>query len=345
MKNLDLISKLLLLVVLMAGSSLSLSAISLGQAEIPPLYFFYVNHTHVRQDFAPYTNPAFQQLDVRVADNILATIEAIAQRLEAHGIKASWEVVYGTAQGLCEYEGENHIFNRLIATGHEVGLHVHNHDDYERNYDSLVAGCGIEPSVTSGLRIGSADLAPQVGARRVANVINQNIEAFGVTTGTTNFGSTRFMEACGPNAMANSTREALGLQIFPWRVDAENAQFCEDSPNSEFVIVEHMEMNPWTGGSNANQPDLLTPEHFETLREFFDAALDYVDKNRPTELAAWGFSTHPHELMLGEDGENGPDPDAMAALDVFLEYVAERAAEGRVIFATAGEIADLVRSR
>jgi len=35
----------------------------------------------------------------------------------------------------------------------------------------------------------------------------------------------------------------------------------------------------------------------------------------------------------------------MAALDVFLEYVAERAAEGRVIFATAGEIADLVRSR
>ena len=334
--------KFALVSLLLTGVVLgSLDSTLAQEEEIPPLYFFYVNHTHVGQDFAPYTNPALQQLDTEVADNMLDTIEAIAARLNTYGIKASWEVVYGTAQGLCEYEGQNHIFNQLLESGHEIGLHVHNHDDFERDYVAVKESCSIDPTVTSGMRLTSADRPPAVGARIAADAIATNVE-FGISVGTTNFTDTRFMEACGEAAAANQGRDELSLTIFPWRVDWENAQFCEDDASSNFVIVEHIQMNPWTGGSNANQPDLLTPEHFENLKAYFDQALAYMETERPTRIAAWGFVTHPHEFMLGLDGENGPDADAIGALDEFLSYVADQEAAGRVIFRTASEIAQLL---
>lgn len=38
--------------------------------------------------------------------------------------------------------------------------------------------------------------------------------------------------------------------------------------------------------------DLLSQEDFERLRALFDAALRYMEENRPNRVAAWGFVTN-----------------------------------------------------
>lgn len=71
-----------------------------------------------------------------------------------------------------------------------------------------------------------------------------------------------------------------------------------------------------------------------------DAALAYMEEQRPERVAAWGFVTHITEYAVGSKAENPPDPASLAALDRFLAYVGEKATTGRVIFATASEIAE-----
>jgi hypothetical protein len=66
-----------------------------------------------------------------------------------------------------------------------------------------------------------------------------------------------------------------------------------------------------------------------------------VEEERPERVAVWGFVTHITEYAEGSKAESPPDPAAMAALDRFLAYVDGKRAEGRVVYVTAGEAADL----
>ncbi|MBS1251249.1 MAG: hypothetical protein MAG451_00280 [Anaerolineales bacterium] len=66
-----------------------------------------------------------------------------------------------------------------------------------------------------------------------------------------------------------------------------------------------------------------------------------MEENQPERIAAWGFVTHINEYAVGSQGESPPDPAALAALARFLDYVDTKVAEGRIVYATAGEIADL----
>nr|HID14436.1 hypothetical protein [Anaerolineae bacterium] len=93
-------------------------------------------------------------------------------------------------------------------------------------------------------------------------------------------------------------------------------------------------------GAEKPAPQPLGDEHFERLRLMFDAALQYMETRRPDRVAMWGFVTHITEYGSGGKIQHPPDSASLAALDRFLAYVAEKAAAGRVIFATAAQIAE-----
>ena len=69
-----------------------------------------------------------------------------------------------------------------------------------------------------------------------------------------------------------------------------------------------------------------------------------MEVNQPGRVAAWGFVSHINEYAVGSQGENQPHPGALAALDRFLDYVDSKVEEGRVVYATASEVADLAFS-
>jgi hypothetical protein len=77
----------------------------------------------------------------------------------------------------------------------------------------------------------------------------------------------------------------------------------------------------------------------------FDSALDYMAAHQPERVAVWGFVTHIGEYAIGSKGENPPDPASLDALRDFLAYVDLKQKDGLVIYATAGEIAELVETQ
>ena len=50
-------------------------------------------------------------------------------------------------------------------------------------------------------------------------------------------------------------------------------------------------------------------------------------------------------MRLGGKAENPPLPESLAALDEFLSYVDIQHQDGLVIYATAGEIAEIVTAQ
>ncbi len=64
------------------------------------------------------------QLDTQAAENVIAAIDGIDEVLDRYQVKGTYELTYGVAKGLCEYQGDNHIFNQLQAEGDEIAVHV-----------------------------------------------------------------------------------------------------------------------------------------------------------------------------------------------------------------------------
>lgn len=304
---------------------------------VPQLHVFYVNHTHLAGDHWPYTGPDLTAIDSEVARNFLDGIEGIARVLERHGWPASWEVVYGAAQGFCRMEGEDNVFARLLRRGHEVGLHVHRYADYDRVRTALRTDCGVEPSVTSGLRT-DAQGAGLDGFQQVMSSEIARQVSWGIAVGTSAMSSGRLFEWCGGRiGSGNDVADTTGNLLFPWRPDYPEENICADNQSGDFVFVDHVQMEAWAG-EGGELADVLRDAQFERLRRLFDATVKYMADHRPRRFAAWGFVTHVHEFAVGEKGEDGPSAESLAAFDRFLAHVAGEAAAGRVILATAGEI-------
>lgn len=95
--------------------------------------------------------------------------------------------------------------------------------------------------------------------------------------------------------------------------------------------------------SNQGGPaDILNDTTFNQLKTQFDAALNNMKGTRPDQVATWGFVTHLTEYAKGGEARFPPDPGALAALDQFLVYLDLKQSEGRVIYATATEIASRI---
>lgn len=312
-----------------------------GSEQVLPLYVFYAIHTHGHGDYLPYTDSSMTTISDTVAGNMISITESIANVLDQHGLKATWDVVHGTAKGLCAYEGSNHIFKRLMDDGHDIGLHVHHPTDYGRDYLALHNNCGLDPQATSSLLLSAVGVPPNQAQANVSADIQTNVN-FGIHIGTINMSGSQLMQDCNNQVgVGNDMWPQTGNLMFPWRPDYLHQNVCTDSASSDFVFVDHVDMDSWTGNSGNQQSDLLTTADFDRLRTLFDAALSYMETNRPDRLAAWGFVTHIHEFAVGDKGENPPDPTAIAALNSFLDYVDTKVAEGRVVYAKADEIANL----
>jgi len=320
---------------LFVGDAEATAQLSPAASEVPPLYVFYVNHTHLSEDTLPYTDPSLQQLDTHVSQNLNDTLLALADVLDRHGLPADWQVVYGMAQGLCSDQGTQNVFQQLLARGHEVGLHVHNFNtDYERALRAMHDVCGISPQVISGLVLARS-------SNQMAQEIQQ-AKQDGMDLGVIGMSASHFMQPCGQQiGTGNDMWAQTGNLLFPWQPEYVGAQpdVCTDDPNGDFSLIDHVGMTAWTGAKGNRQADLLTDADFDRLRARFDAALDYMAQNKPTHVAAWGFVTHPHEFMAGGSrGEQGPDQSALDALDRFLTYVDQKVAEGLVVYATPSQI-------
>jgi hypothetical protein len=306
------------------------------------VYFFYAIHTHASGDHLPYESPAMQTVNPQTADNMLAAIEGIAQVLDRYGVKGTWEVVHGTAKGLCTYGGEDHILRRLQAGGHEVGAHAHRIDDVGTVFQALQDDCGITAKTTSGFiaQISASD--PQA---TMALALQVPVD-LGMTVGTSNLspggGKNPFGELCS-NALGvgNDMWVQSGNLMFPWRPDYQSRDVCADSPQGRMVLVDHVSIEWLILPGEAGPPDVLADAHFDQLRGYFDGALQYAEQGRPERVMVWGFVTHITEYAPGSKGESPPDPAALAALDRFLAYVDARHSEGRVAYVTANEAADL----
>jgi hypothetical protein len=289
-----------------------------------------------------------KEIDPMVAENMIAAIEGIQAVLNRHQVKGTWELVYGTAKGLCEIGGEQNLLLELQNDGHEIATHAHQVEDMPLVTEILRNDCGIEPDTASAFIL-YADKAEQGKEQQaVSDAIQLGVD-LGLHTGAVNFSpggdKNPFTSICNQQiGLGNDMWQQTGNLLFPWRPDYLNNNICADNPAGEMVFVDHVSIE-WTIAPNGKKVDQLGQMDFMRLQKQFDAALNYMRVNRPERTAAWGFVTHITEYSPREGTEAPPNPESLAALDAFLSYVEEQADQGLVIFATASQIAGKVRSK
>jgi len=313
-------------------------------ADIPPLYFLYTVHVHVSDPQLPYTDPTLTTLDGTVAAHILDVVQALRSTADATGLKVTWEPTLPVARGLCEVGGADHIFDQLIADGHEVGVHAHRASHLTPTFLELQASCGITARTNSGYvaMLGSME-APTDAA---LDLLLEEQNALGMTVGTANFSPQEgegnpVQDLCGDDiGLDDPPWEQTHNLLFPYKPDHVTGDVCAHSDEGRVVIVDHTPPE-WMLADGDAPPDVLGPTEFGVLQEWFDAAIAYQASARPERLAAWGFVTHVIEYSVGNDGEHDTDPGSIVALEDFLAHVDEQAQLGRVEYATASEIAAL----
>jgi hypothetical protein len=164
-------------------------------------------------------------------------------------------------------------------------------------------------------------------------------------------GTTNLSPGGGKNPFGALCNDQLGVGngmwaqsrnlMLPWRPDYEGQNICSHNPQGAMVLVDHVSIEWLILPGEQGPPDVVGDAHFDQLRGWLDGALWYMEQERSERVAVWGFVTHITEYSVGSKGENPPDPEALAALDRFLAYVDSKRAEGRVVYVTAGEAADL----
>jgi len=245
------------------------------------------------------------------------------------------------ARALCTVGGTNHIFHRLANAGHEIDLIAHGYQNYAAAAQALNSVCGIAPTAAGGLSYGAASAPANQRQAQIAQGI-QTVMNLGMEVGTVGMTENPLMTTCNNQiGVGNDMWQQTGNLMFPWRPDWQNQNVCADVAGNTFVLLDLPPMDIWTGYHGNTLPPPLTASQFANLRVLFDAALTYMETNRPTRIAAWGFVAHPQDFTTSADGHSPPDPTSLAALDSFLAYVDQKRQEGRVVYAVPGEISRL----
>jgi hypothetical protein len=309
---------------------------------VPPLYFFYVIHTHSSSEILPFTDPSRTVVDPDAAAGLERIILSLQETLDRHGIKASWHVTSSMAKGYCRAGQGGSIFHRLLQAGHEIGAHAHKRDQIHPAYLALSQDCGITPTVISGLLVEAAKASGPMAQEIFSDAFDQST-ALGMTLTTENLapsgGKNPLADVCGAFGDGNDMWESTGNLMFPWRPDLAAGNVCNHNPASPMLLVNHVSIEVFLAGGQ--KPDVLGADSFAALRTYLDGALAYMASARPDRPAVWGFVTHIIEYAHG-DGTSGPDADSIAALDSFLDYAESQQQQGKLIFATVGQIAEAV---
>jgi hypothetical protein len=308
----------------------------------PALYFFYANHTHLEGDYLPYTDSDLERIRPLVAQNIVDTIDAIADLFDSYSAKITFEVVYGTSKGICEYQGiQDNVLLDMSLRGHEIGVHTHRTVDIEKAMQNLTEYCQIPVLTASGFmaEVRDSDTPQATLAEALQSYAQWGIQA--ATENLVDLDSSTFLfgELCNYEiGVGNDMWGTTGNLMFPWKPDYENGDNCIHNSEGDIVMTDHVSI-AWM--NLQGHPDVLTTEHFDNLKTYFDEALNYMERERPSKIAVWGFVSHLTEFMLGDQGESGPFTPSLDALNEFLEYVDSYADQGRVRYATVSEIRDL----
>ena len=317
--------------------------------EPPTLNVFYAVHLHAGGDELPYLDEGLTLLDPTMAQSLLDVVEAIAEVADAHGIPITWEVVQGSAKGLCSYDThpDGHVLQRVLNGGHEVGIHAHDASSTGPITLELVNTCGIDPSVNSGFMV-QVSKAEAFGEDPREILTDSLWEGYGLGMGhaTENLSpdgeKNPFGVLCDETiGVDNDMWEQTGNLIFPWRPDLDGMDPCSHDEAGPVVMIDHVQPG-WTLDGET-PADVLSDAQFGVLQGQLDEALAYVDAERPERVAAWGFVTHVSEYMLGNDLSHGPDEAGIVALDTFLTHVAAQREVGLVSTVTTADIASLVR--
>lgn len=313
--------------------------------DIPPLYVLYVIHTHARGDHLPYTDPSLTQLDPAVAANMSSVITAIADSLNRYGVRGTWEVVYGTAQGLCSWPSSEDLFQSLIDQGHEVAVHAHSTRDIPVAARAIRDYCRIQPRTVSGFMFEASKAGPSGAQAAVSRAIEVSLLE-GLDVATVNLApvgaKNPFTEICTHGfGSGNDMWEATGNLMFPWHPDYKSGDICSDNPQSDMLFIDHVSMEWLLPEQESQPPDVLSDDQFDNLRVNLEAALAYQREYKPERPAFWGFVTQITEYAIGDEGENPPHPQALSALDRFLQGLAAHARTGQIVFVTAAEAAEI----
>jgi hypothetical protein len=316
------------------------------EEDAPPLYFFYAVHVHGSQEFLPYSDPGMTEIDPIAAENMLAAVEGIASVLEKYDAVAIWEFLGPTVQGLVEYQGGPLIFERLLAAGHEIGVHAHQLDAVQFSVAALKESTGITPVTSSGF-ITQVPVSGEEQAQSAMSLVMRVTAEQGLTVGTVNFSPGGKMNdlssACDDQlGTGNNMYIETGNLMFPWHPDYLNENICIDLPGGTITLIDHAPLTAFLLPGESAPPDVLTSQHFNQLQGYFDSAIAYQVEHQPERIAAWGFVTHIIEYAVGSRAENPPEESALTALEDFLAYVDGYQQQGLVIYATAAEIAEEV---
>ncbi|MFN2300091.1 MAG: polysaccharide deacetylase family protein [Anaerolineales bacterium] len=311
-------------------------------SSVPPLYFFYVIHTHSSSEHLPFTDPSQTVVDPDAAAGLERIIRSLQETLDRNGIKASWHVTTSMAKGYCTAGQDDSIFHRLQQAGHEIGAHAHNRDQIHPAYLALTQECGITPKVISGLLVEASKVPGPLAQEIFSDAFDQSV-ALGMTLTTENLapsgGKNPLADVCTAFGDGNDMWETTGNLMFPWRPDFAAGNVCIHNPDSPMLLVNHVSIEVFLEGGT--KPDVLGADSFAALRTYLDGALAYMAAARPARPAVWGFVTHIIEYAHG-DGTSGPDADSIAALDSFLAYVDALREQGSLTVATISRIAEAV---
>ena len=286
----------------------------------------------------PYTDGSLSQLDTVRATNFVATIKAIAQVVEKHGLRVSWNIPYGAAKGICEFQkGETqNIYQQLKAAGHEIGIYGPGITRLNEVKGYLVDVCKVTPTTQAAfMKAATSSSDPQ---NAVAALIAA-AKAAGVSVGTINISqngdpsTNPFGPICPTIGEGNDMSQEASALLFPWRPGYMTAtpDICVHVATSDFTLVDHIH-GTWLPKKLMNDTD------FDSLLEKLDGALTYVARERPTRIGAWGFPSHMTEYMDGTGASTSYNSGALDALDRFLTRVDEYVKAGTVVYSTPSEI-------
>jgi len=305
-----------------------------------PLSVVYVLHVQVvGNDLAPYTDASLQTVDPKQVQGILETITAISKVAERHGVPITWEFPQILAQGVCSEARQPNIFETLSAAGHEIAAYAHA-DSIVSAYRTLES-CGFAPVTLGGLLIDASKsaspqktfseelaLAAQTGYRYVTVDLAPSEDAR-----RNPFGALCHNEIGAGNDMWEETHNLL----FPWFPDYAHQNICTPLPSGDILFIDHSH-STWMSGANGQMASLLTDKNFETLGNWLEGALTYVEEHPNAGPASWGFVSHLTEFTKVDDGTGKPSRDALDALDRFLSRLEDLESEGKIRLVPAREI-------
>lgn len=285
----------------------------------PALNFFSLTHIHVYDDGAVPTETQFQAL--------AAPVEQLADTMERHGLRGTFETVPMFATAALRYQGANNILVRLEARGHEIGGHAHQQVDVRNSYQALISA-GVKNVKTIGAAAAKLDptaarmdLAAQAGYLFYTHNASPTDKKGGADW-CADFG-------LGGNTMFNETQNLM----HPWRPKSQT-NFCAHDNAGRMVYIDSAIPDWWFVDGIADPT--VTDSAFAKTKPWLEAALRHVDAN---QVNVWGIVTH----QIGEytktyDSPSELAPEGFAALDRYLTYVDALVATGKVKYATVSQI-------